>query len=56
MYVYGAKLEIASRRFLQRADFVTYISFICGVILVSGIIIVMEVVFLQFLSMDAPKM
>lgn len=38
VYVYGAKLEIASPRFTQRADFVTYILFVCGVILVSGVI------------------
>jgi len=35
VYVYGAKLEIASPRFSQRADFVTYLCFICGIILVS---------------------
>ncbi|KAG0650832.1 cDerlin-2 [Hyphodiscus hymeniophilus] len=34
IYVYGAKLEIASPRFSQRADFVTYICFVCGIILV----------------------
>jgi hypothetical protein len=35
VYVYGAKLEIASPRFSQRADFFTYICFVCFVILVS---------------------
>jgi hypothetical protein len=33
--VYGSKLEIASPRFSQRADFFTYICFVCFVILVS---------------------
>jgi hypothetical protein len=33
--VYGAKLEIASPRFSQRADFFAYICFVCVVILVS---------------------
>jgi hypothetical protein len=33
--VYGSKLEIASPRFSQRADFFTYICFACFVILVS---------------------
>jgi Derlin-2/3 len=35
VYKYGAKLEIASPRFQQRAEFITYILFICLVILVS---------------------
>jgi hypothetical protein len=35
VYVYGAKLEIASPRFMQRAEFITYTCFVCGVILVS---------------------
>jgi hypothetical protein len=35
VYTYGAKLEIASPRFSQRADFISYIWFICFVILVS---------------------
>ncbi|KAL2071213.1 hypothetical protein VTL71DRAFT_12448 [Oculimacula yallundae] len=33
VYVYGSKLEIASPRFSQRADFATYLCFISGVIL-----------------------
>ncbi|KAK0103967.1 hypothetical protein ONS96_005072 [Cadophora gregata f. sp. sojae] len=39
LYVYGAKLEIASPRFSQRADFVTYLCFICGVILILNLLI-----------------
>jgi hypothetical protein len=35
VYVYGSKLEIASPRFSQRADFFTYICFVCFIILVS---------------------
>ncbi|KAG4441970.1 hypothetical protein IFR05_002538 [Cadophora sp. M221] len=37
LYVYGAKLEIASPRFSQRADFVTYLWFICGIILILNL-------------------
>ncbi|KAH7399883.1 ER-associated proteolytic system protein-like protein Der1 [Cadophora sp. MPI-SDFR-AT-0126] len=39
LYVYGAKLEIASPRFSQRADFVTYLCFICAIILALNLII-----------------
>ncbi|CZR60115.1 related to F-LANa protein [Phialocephala subalpina] len=39
LYVYGAKLEIASPRFSQRADFVTYICFSCGIILILNLLI-----------------
>ncbi|PVH89198.1 hypothetical protein DL98DRAFT_508309 [Cadophora sp. DSE1049] len=39
VYVYGAKLEIASPRFSQRADFVTYLCFMCGVILILNLLI-----------------
>jgi Derlin-2/3 len=35
VYTYGAKLEVASPRFPQRADFFVYIYFACLVILVS---------------------
>lgn len=39
LYVYGAKLEISSPRFSQRADFVTYICFSCGIILILNLLI-----------------
>ncbi|PMD13081.1 hypothetical protein NA56DRAFT_544807, partial [Hyaloscypha hepaticicola] len=39
LYTYTAKNEIASPRFLQRADFFTYISFVCAVILGLNILI-----------------
>jgi len=35
VYIYTSKNEIASPRFTQRADFITYICFVCAVILVS---------------------
>jgi hypothetical protein len=39
VFTCGGKLEIASPRFSQRADFFTYICFICLVILVSYLIL-----------------
>ncbi|CZT41653.1 related to F-LANa protein [Rhynchosporium secalis] len=38
LFVYGCKLEIASPRFSQRADYATYLGFVCGTILTLNLI------------------
>ncbi|KAE9372521.1 hypothetical protein N431DRAFT_243181 [Stipitochalara longipes BDJ] len=37
LYIYAAKNEAASPKFLQRADFITYIGFVCSIILAFNI-------------------
>jgi len=46
VYTYGAKLEVASPRFSQRADFFVYICFACLVILVSYVHLATTILFL----------
>jgi hypothetical protein len=45
VYTYGAKLEVASPRFSQRADFFVYICSACLVILVSCVHITIAILF-----------